>query len=175
MKNDKPPVPIERFGSGVIAHNPVELAQVIEALRRSRIFWPEDLLPDPQRFLKERLGFSVSARCLVKHGQVIEAGSGIGIAQAEDLLPDPECLLEWRFGFGILAHRQIHHAKVIQRTGGLGVPRTESRCCHFDCFFRNGNRLLVFSLMKQLAKLLTKCVCINVFSQRCRACENPDG
>ena len=71
------------------------------------MFWPKNLLPDPERFLVERLGFGVLARCFVQHGKVIE-GSGC-----------------------------------------LGVFRTPTRFSASTHSFRNGNRLLIFSLFKQ--------------------------
>jgi hypothetical protein len=37
------------------------------------MLWPKNLLPDPERFLKERFGFSVLAHILVQLRQVIEA------------------------------------------------------------------------------------------------------
>ena len=49
---------------------------------------PQNLPPDPERFLKERFGFGVLAHCLVQRGQVIEAGRRVGMFRAQDLLPD---------------------------------------------------------------------------------------
>jgi hypothetical protein len=43
----------------VLARIAVQGSQVIEAKRRGGIFWADDLLPDPERFLVERLGFRV--------------------------------------------------------------------------------------------------------------------
>ena len=44
---------------------PVQQGQVIEARRRVGMFWPKNLLPDPERFLVERFGFGVLAHFLV--------------------------------------------------------------------------------------------------------------
>ena len=38
------------------------------------MFWPKNLLPDPDRFLVERFGFGVRVHILVEHSQVVEAG-----------------------------------------------------------------------------------------------------
>ena len=45
------------------------------------MFWPKNLLPDPERFLVERFGFGVLAHVMVQHGQVIEA-----VAPCRDVL-----------------------------------------------------------------------------------------
>ena len=54
------------------------------------MFWAQDLLPDPERFLVERLGFGVLAHGVVQHGQVIEARCRVGMLWPKNLLPDPE-------------------------------------------------------------------------------------
>ena len=58
------------------------------------MFWPKNLLPDPERFLKERFGFGVLAHILVQHAQVIEARRRVGMFWPKNLLPDPERFLE---------------------------------------------------------------------------------
>ena len=50
------------------------------------MFWPKNLLPDPERFLVERFGFGVLAHSLVQHGQVIEAGRRVGMFWPKNLL-----------------------------------------------------------------------------------------
>ena len=52
----------EQFGFGVLAHNPIQRGQVIEALRRVAMLGADVLLPDPKRFLIERFGLGVFAR-----------------------------------------------------------------------------------------------------------------
>jgi hypothetical protein len=49
----------EQFGFGVLAHILVQPAQVIEALRRVRMFRAQDFLPDPERFLVDLFGLGV--------------------------------------------------------------------------------------------------------------------
>jgi hypothetical protein len=48
-------------GRGLVDAVKVELTicKVIETCRRVGMFWPKNLLPDPERFLVERLGFGV--------------------------------------------------------------------------------------------------------------------
>ena len=92
----------------------------------------------------------------------------------KNLLPDPERFLVERLGFGVVPDLLEKEPEVIQGIGGLGVLRTPSALCHFNRSFRNGNRLLIFSLFNQLVYLLIQCVWIIVFGQRCRACENPE-
>ena len=43
----------------LLAHRPVQRGQVIEAKRRVGMFWPKNLLANPERFLVERFGFGV--------------------------------------------------------------------------------------------------------------------
>jgi len=45
------------------------------------------------------------------------------------------------------------------------VLRTPSALCHFERSFRNGNRLLIFPLVNQLAYLLIQCDWLIVFGQ----------
>ena len=71
----------------------VQHGQVIEALRRVWMFWPQNLLPDPERFLKERFGFGVIVRIQVQHGQVIEALRRVWMSWPQNLLPDPQRFL----------------------------------------------------------------------------------
>ena len=78
------------------------------------MFWPKDLLPDPERFLKERFGFGVLAHSLVQRGQVIEAERRVGMFWPKNLLPDPERFLVERFGFGVLAHSLVQRGQVIE-------------------------------------------------------------
>ena len=93
------------------------------------MFWPKDLLPDPERFLIERFGFGVLAHFLVQHGQVIEAHRRVGMFWPKNLLPDPERFLEERFGFGVLAHSLVQHGQVIEagRRVGMFWPKTFCR------------------------------------------------
>ena len=42
----------ERFGFGVLAHNPVQHGQIVEAGHRVAMFWPKNLLPDLECFFK---------------------------------------------------------------------------------------------------------------------------
>ena len=48
------------------------------------MFRPKNLLPDPERFLKERFGFGVLAHVLVQLGQVIEAIRRVGMFRPKD-------------------------------------------------------------------------------------------
>ena len=73
------------------------------------MFWPKNLLPDPERLLVERFGFGVLAHILVQQGQVIEALRRVGMFWPKDLLADPERFLVQRFGFGVLAHILVQH------------------------------------------------------------------
>jgi hypothetical protein len=41
------------------------------------IFWAEDLLPDPERFLVERLGFGVVPDLFEKEPEVIQGSGGL--------------------------------------------------------------------------------------------------
>ena len=114
------------------------------------MFRPKNFLPDPERFLVEWLGFGVLAQILVQRGQVIEAKRCVGIFRPKNLLPDPErFLVEW-LGFGVVPDLLENEPEVIQGIGGLGVIRTQSALCHFNRSFRDGNRLLIFSLSNQL-------------------------
>ena len=85
------------------------------------MFWPKNLLPDPERFLKERFGFGVLAHVLVQQGQVIEALRRVGMFWPKNLLPDPERFLKERFGFGVLAHRAVQAAQVIEAGRRVGM------------------------------------------------------
>ena len=90
-----------------MAYSPISWyssARLLRLARRVRMFWPKNLLPDPERFLKERFGFGVLAHSLVQLGQVIEARRRVGMFWPKNLLPDPERFLKERFGFGVLAH-----------------------------------------------------------------------
>jgi hypothetical protein len=76
------------------------------------MFWPKDLLADPERFLAERLGFGVLAHILVQHGQAIEAAGRVEMFWSKNLLPDPERFLVERLGFGVLAHILVQHGQM---------------------------------------------------------------
>ena len=89
------------------------------------MFWPKDLLPDPERFLVERLGFGVLAHSLVQLGQVIEALRRVGMFWPKNLLPDPERFLEERFGFGVLAHSRYRPGQVIEAPRRVGMFLTQ--------------------------------------------------
>ena len=71
----------------------IQHGQVIEALRRVWMFWPQNLLPDPQRFLKERFGIGVIVRIPVQHGQVIQALGGAWIFWPQNLAAGSGALL----------------------------------------------------------------------------------
>ena len=94
--------------------------------RRVEMFWPKNLLPDPERFLKERFGFGVLAHIQVQPGQVIEAGRRVGMFRAQDLLPDPERFLVQRLGFGVVPDLFEKEPEVIQGSAvsGCSGPRT---------------------------------------------------
>jgi len=66
------------------------------------MFWPKDLLADPECFPVERFGFGILVHILVQQGQVVETRGGAGMFCPKDLLPDPERFLVERFGFGVL-------------------------------------------------------------------------
>ena len=68
------------------------------------MFRAQDLLLDPERFLKERFGFGVLAHFIVQPCQATEAGRSVWMFRAQYLLPDPERFLQKRFGFGVVAH-----------------------------------------------------------------------
>ena len=85
------------------------------------MFRPKNLLPDPERFLKERFGFGVLAHRLVQRGQVIEADRRVGMFFTKNLLQDLERFLKERFGFGVLAHRLVQQGQVIQTLGRIGM------------------------------------------------------
>src|SRR5271165_3509410 len=78
------------------------------------MFWPQNLLADPERFLKERFGFGVIARMIVQHGQVIEALGAVWVFWPQNLLADPERFLKEQFGFGVLVRIQVQHGQVIE-------------------------------------------------------------
>ena len=166
---------IERFGFGVLAHSLVQPARLLRLVAVSGCSEPKNLLPDPERFLKERFGFGVLAHRLVQHGQVIEARGRVGMFWPKNLLPDPERFLVERFGFGVLAHSSVQLSPRLFRAGrGSGCSGPRARFASSTALFRNGNRLLIFSLFNQLVHLLIQRVWIIVFGQRCRACENPE-
>ena len=80
-----------------MAYSPIaqySAARLLRLLRRVGMFWPEDLLPDPERFLEERFGFGVLAHCPVQLGQIIEARRRVGMFWPKNLLPDPERFLK---------------------------------------------------------------------------------
>ena len=43
------------------------------------MFGPKNLLPDPERFLKQRLGFGVVSDLLEKESEVIQGSGGLGL------------------------------------------------------------------------------------------------
>src|SRR6202022_4180862 len=109
----------------------------------------------------------------VQRGQVIEAVRRVGMFRPKNLLPDPELfLVEW-LGFGVVPDLLENEPKVVQGIGGLGVIWTQSVLCHFNRSFRNGYRLLIFSLFNQLVYTLIQCAWVILFGQRCLAHENP--
>ena len=83
------------------------------------MFWPKNLLADPERFLVERFGFGVLAQILVQHGQVIEGLRRVGMLFAENLLPDPKRFLAERYGFGVLAHCLVQEGQLIEARDGV--------------------------------------------------------
>ena len=106
----------DRSGSA-LAYSPiclVELGQVIEAGRRVGMFWPKNLLPDPERFLVERFGFGVLAHLQYSTARLLRLSRRVGMFWPKDLLPDPERFLVERFGFGVLAHRLVQPRQVIE-------------------------------------------------------------
>jgi hypothetical protein len=114
------------------------------------MFWSKNLLPDPERFLIDWLGFGVLAHILVQHGQVIKAKRCVGIFRPKNFLPDPERFpVDW-LGFRVVPDLLENEPEVIQGIGDLGVIRALSALCHFNRSFRDGNRLLIFSLSNQL-------------------------
>jgi hypothetical protein len=164
----------ERFGFGVLAHSLVQVTQVIKALGGVEMFSGQDLLPDLERFLEERFGFGVLAHGQVHLTQVIETGCRLGVFWPKNLLPDPERFLVVRFGFGVVRDLSEKEPEVFKGFGCLEVLSTPSALCHFKRSFRNGNRLLIFSLSNQLVNVLIQCIWIIVFGPRCRACKNPE-
>ena len=138
------------------------------------MFWPKNLLPNPERFLKKRFGFGVFADVFVQLTQVFHAGCRVGMFWPKNLLPDPERFLKERLGFGVVLDLLEKESEVTQGFGGLGLLRTPSALSHFNRSFRNGNRLLIFSLFNQVGYLLIQRLWIIVFGPRCRACKNPE-
>jgi hypothetical protein len=82
-------------GRGLVDPAKVELniCKIFKAGSRVRMFFSQDLLQDPERFLVERLGFGIFARRPVQQGQVIEALRRVGMFWPKNLLPDPERFL----------------------------------------------------------------------------------
>jgi hypothetical protein len=78
--------------------------------------------------------------------RVIEAGRRVGMFWPKNLLADPERFLVERLGFGVVPDPFEKEPEYIQGIGILGILRTPSALCHFNRSFRNGNRLLIFSL-----------------------------
>jgi len=74
------------------------------------MFWPKNLLADPNRFLKKRFGFGVLTHIQVQHGQVIEALGGLGIFWPKNFLPDADRFLVERFRLGGLAHFPVQRS-----------------------------------------------------------------
>jgi len=138
----------QRLGFGVLVHSLVNLGQVIETLRRPGMFRPKNLLPNPEHLLEERFGFGVLVHIPVERGQLVETLRCAGMFWR--LLPDPERFLEERLGFGGVPDLFENEPQVIQGIGGLGMLRTPNALCHFNCSFRNGNRLLISSVFNQL-------------------------
>ena len=66
------------------------------------MFWPKDLLLDPERFLLERFGFGVLAHVRYKWPRLSRLVA-VRDVRAQDLLPDPERFLKKRLGFGVFA------------------------------------------------------------------------
>ena len=93
------------------------------------MFWPKNLLPDPERFLKQGFGFGVLAHYPVQHHQVVEACRRVRMFRPKNLLSDPERFLVERFGFGVLAHGVVQHRQIIeaQAVSGCSGPRTFCR------------------------------------------------
>ena len=75
----------------MVRYNSVRLLRVIAV---SRIFWPENFLPDSERFLIEGFSFCVFVLNLVKHSQIIETGDCVRMFRAKKLLPNLEYLAE---------------------------------------------------------------------------------
>jgi hypothetical protein len=136
----------ERFGFGVLAHILVKLGQVIEANKRIGIFRAQDLLVDPERFLKERFGFDILPRILVQDAQVIEDFYCAGMFSTLNLLVDSERFLVERFSLGVFAYIRVQDREVIDRLRRIWIFWIPRALCQFYRSFRNGNRLLVFSL-----------------------------
>ena len=152
----------------------VQRGQIVEVLHGVRMFRAQDFLADPERLLKEWFGFGILAHILVQLGQTIKARGSIGMFWSKNLLSDPERLLKERLGLGIVPNLLEKEPEVIQGIGSFGVLRAPRVLCHFNRPFRNGNRLLIFSLFEQFSHLLVQCVWIIVFGQRCWARENPE-
>src|SRR5208337_3892335 len=66
------------------------------ACRRVGMFWPKNLLPDPERFLKERFGFGVVPDLLEKEPEVIQGIGGLGVLRTQSAL----CHFNRSFGNG---------------------------------------------------------------------------
>src|SRR5580704_8151604 len=92
----------------------------------------------------------------------------------KNLLPDPERFLEERLGFGVIVQILVKHGEFVEARGGVGMFRPKNLLPNSERSFRNRDRLLIFSLLKQTVYLLVQCVWIIVFRQRCRASENPE-
>src|SRR6266481_673652 len=130
------------------------------------MFWPKNLLPDPERCPKGQFGNGVLAHGVEQGTQVIEVGRRFGMFWPKDLLPNAERFLKEWFGFGVLTDLSEKEPEHIQGICSLGMLRTPSALCHFNHSFLNGNRLLIFSLLYQLVYLLIQCIWIIVFGQR---------
>jgi hypothetical protein len=84
----------ERTETGLVDPAKVELTKykVSEVGRRLGMFWSENLLADPKRFLKERFGFGILAHIIVQRAQVVKAGRRVGMFWPK-LLRNPERFL----------------------------------------------------------------------------------
>ena len=109
--------------------------------RRVGMFWPKNLLPDPERFLVERLGFGVLAHILVQLGQVIEAGCRQGMFWPKDLLPDLERFLVERFGFRIVANKPVQQGQVIEAGRRVGMFWPKNLLPDPERFLKSGSAL----------------------------------
>ena len=89
-------------------------------------------------------------------------------------LADPERFLVERFGSGLVLHLLEKEPEVTQGIRSHRVLQTRGALCRFERPFRNGDGLLILSLLNQLAHLLIERGWIIVFDRRRRACENPE-
>ena len=93
------------------------------------MFWAQDLLPDPERFLKERFGFGVLAHLLVQHGQVMRLVRRVGMFWPKNLLPDPKRFLKSGSALAYSPISRYSTARLLRlfAVSGCSGPRTFCR------------------------------------------------